>query len=263
MFRTRLSELLGALAGQSRPAALRSNSSERVAHVLRSGTVLALVAGVALLLSHFTNALLFAQQYSELDANREDNPLSWASSVAVAAVAVAALTAAAMTGPRLPLGLLGLITAFLSMDDMLGVHERIAAKLVVLLDIPPAWDSLLWPLLYTPLLIMTAILILRMTRTGTPETFRAGIIGLGMLGAAVVTEVVSAPWSTGDNIVHTIQGGVEEALELTGWLIIASAAVATLLSNVVRQATGDPHQIRSSPVVDGTVWPNSSHRQTP
>lgn len=236
------SNLLDTLAGRSRPTALEPVSEERISAILRAGRALAVVAVIGLLVVHFTNALLLDHQVPGLDANHEGTPLTWASGVATAAVAIAALVAAVMTGPRLPLVILGLSTAFLSMDDMIALHERLAAMLVTALDVSDTWDSLLWPALYLPLMLVTAVLILRMTRSGTPEAFRMSLFGLGMLVAAVGLEVVTAPWSSGTNLVHTVQGGVEEALELGGWVYIATAAIATMLANVVRQATAVGHR---------------------
>lgn len=229
--------LLDRVAGRTSRTPLDPVTEERISAVLRAGRALAIVAVIGLLIAHFTNALLLDHQVPGLDANHEGTPLTWASGLATGAVAIAALVAAVMTGPFLPLLILGLSTAFLSMDDMIALHERLAAMLVTALALPDTWDSLLWPALYLPLMLVTAVLILRMTRSGTVETFRMGLFGLGMLAAAVVIEVVTAPWSSGTNLVHTVQGGIEEALELGGWVCIATAAIATLLANVVRQAT--------------------------
>ncbi len=195
----RVNNVLYRLAGRDETTALEPVSAERIRPILRAGRTLAVVAAIVLLFAHFTNALLLDNQVSELNANEEGNPPTWASSDAVAAVAVAAFTSAIMTGPRVPLSILGFATAFLSMNDVVSLHERIAVKLLLAVGASDTWDSVLWPALYLPLLAVTAILILRMTRTGTSETFRITVVGLSMLVVAVITEVVSAPWSSGTN----------------------------------------------------------------
>lgn len=233
---------LRTLVGADIPASLEPVTAERLTAVLRTGRVLAVVGAIGLLLAHFTNALLLDHQVPGLDANHENNPLTWASSTVTAMVAAAALVAAIMTGPRVPLVVLAAGAGFLSMDDMLALHERISLRIVSALDLAETWDSLLWPALYLPLLVVTALLILRMNAIGTLATFRHAVFGLGLLVAAVALEVVTAPWSSGTNLMHTVQGGLEEALELSGWTIIATATMATMLANVVRQATAGEHR---------------------
>lgn len=228
--------LMDLIVGQRPTTAVEPVTAERLEATLRAGRSLAVWGSLVLLTAHFSNAFLLGHEIPGLDANHEGTPLTWASAVATAAVAVAAILAAILTGPFLRLMGLGLATAFLSLDDMVALHERTASVLVVELGLTDAWDSALWPLLYLPLLVITALLILRMARAGTPDTFRAAVVGLGLLGAALALEVLTSPWSSGTNLMHTVQGGIEEALELAGWVLISSSALATMVANVVRQA---------------------------
>ncbi|WP_153393890.1 hypothetical protein [Ornithinicoccus halotolerans] len=232
-----LRNLLDRLAGSGTRPPVEELSAVRIAATLRAGRALAAVAAGLLLVVHFTNAFVLGHEFTDLDANAEGTALTWASAVATAAVAVAAVVAAVMTGPRVPYVVLACAAAFLSLDDMTELHERISAKMVTVAEVSPTWDSVIWPLVYLPLLVLTAVLILRLTRVGTPTAFRHVVAGLCLLVAAIALEVLTAPWSTGTNLVHTVQGGVEEALELAGWVLIASGVLATMLTNVVRQAT--------------------------
>jgi len=43
----------------------------------------------------------------------------------------------------------------------------------------------------------------------------------------VVLEAATWPWSTTDNLVHILEGGVEEAAEMTGWILIAVSLTAS------------------------------------
>lgn len=211
-------------------------TAKRLAATMRAGRALALVGAAVLLAAHFGNALLLDHRITSMDADHAGAPLTWASGVATAAVAVAALLAALMTGPRLAMTTLGLATAFFSLDDMISLHEKITRALALDLGFADAWQRLLWPALYLPLLLVTGVLILRMTRTGTDETYRDGVTGLGLLATALAMALLTPPSTEETGLMQTIEGGIEEALELAGWTFIATSALVTMLANVVRQA---------------------------
>ncbi len=228
----RMQTLLGRVVGHRPSMDLEPITAARVRATLRAGRSLAVCASLVLLIAHFSNAFLLEHPIPSLDADQEGTPPTWASSIATAAVAIAAI----LTGPLLRLMVLGLATGFLSLDDMVALHERTASKLVLEFGVTDAWHSALWPMVYLPLLTVTAILILRMTRAGTAETFQDAVVGLSLLVAAIALEVLTAPWSQGTNLTHTVESGIEEAIELAGWVLVASSALATMVATVVRQA---------------------------
>ncbi len=229
---------MDAVAGPQPTNSVRLPSAEPWGATLRAGRWCAVAGGLGLISLHFFNAFVLDRAVPGLDANQEGTPLVWASSVATWTVAVAAFVAATMrTGPLPQLLFVACATAFLSMDDMIGVHERLAKMLVLEFGVTDAWDSVLLPMFYLPLLAVTAVLILRMARSGTSATFRDAVVGLSLLVAAVALEALSASWSTETNLMHTIEGGIEEAMELAGWILIASSTLAAMLANVVRRAT--------------------------
>lgn len=195
-------------------------------------------AAVVLLIAHLGNAFLLGGTYAWLfDANEEGTPLTWLSVVASATTAVAALIGALTTRERrTEFVLLATTCAFLSLDDAVELHERVAGKLLKVMQLSQDWDSVLWPAVYVPLLLLTAVLIVRVARSGSRSTARIAVVGLALLGAAVLAEVVSAPWSTGQNIVHTIEGGIEEALELAGWILIAAGVMTAVLMRLLHDA---------------------------
>lgn len=228
--------LVDAVGGRPPTAVIEPVTAERLAATMRAGRVLALAGAGVLLAAHLSNALLLDHRITSMDADHAGAPLTWASGVATAAVAVAALLAALMTGPRLPMVALGLATAFLSLDDMISLHEEVTRALAVDLGIADAWERLLWPVLYLPLLLLTGVLILRMVRTGTRDTYRDGIIGLGLLATALALALVTPSSTEGTGLLQAVRGGLEEAMELAGWTFIATSALVTVLANVVRQA---------------------------
>lgn len=232
----RARKILDTVVGQEPTTTVEPHTAQRLEATLRAGQILAVVGCLVLLTVHFFNAFALDYSVPGLDANHEGTPLTWASAMATAAVAVAALLAAIVTGPFARLLGLGLATAFLSMDDMIALHERAAGMLVVQFGVTDAWGSALWPIAYLPLVAVTAVLILRMARSGTSNTFRDASIGLGFLVTALALEALTSPWSVGNNLMHTVEGGIEEALELAGWVLIASSTLVAMLANVVRQA---------------------------
>ena len=56
--------------------------------------------------------------------------------------------------------------------------------------------------------------------------------GLFALVAAVIAEVASARWSIDNNVVHILEGGVEAALELAAWLLVATGTLAAVLTQL-------------------------------
>jgi len=200
----------------------RDPSRALVGRLLRTGIVLAATAPLLQLVLHLVNGVTI--QSSILDANSEGNPFVWASTVAAFSVALCALIGglAHRVQVRLLLSLAASI-AFLSLDDAVVLHERIAAKVLGLAGLSVTYDSVLWPALYLPLLALTALLLFSIAR-GQPEQIRRLFYaGLALLLLAVVAEATAAPWSDGRNTVELVVGGIEESAELAGWILLASA----------------------------------------
>lgn len=218
--------------GEAIPARLDRKTQERVDVTLKLGVGLALVAPIVFLIPHLVNAFLLDHSVEWFDANGEGTPLAWASGMATAAVAIGAALAATMTGPVTPMMTLSAIAAFFSMDDVIGFHDKASGFVVRNLGLAPEWDSLLWPPVYLPLVLIAAVLVIRLGRRGTVASYRAILLGLGLLGAAIVLEIVSAPWSEGTNVVHTLEGGIEEAIELAGWVLIGTGVLCSVIANI-------------------------------
>lgn len=124
---------------------------------------------------------------------------------------------------------MGAICAFLSLDDMVGLHEGGAALVCRLLGLPLTWDSVIWPVVYLPLMGTTGLVLLLIARSAEPVVARSLRVGLLALAIAVILEVVSAPWSTDGNWVHVVEGGLEQALELFGWILLAAGTLSAAL----------------------------------
>lgn len=201
--------------------------------LITAGVWLAVTAGILLALVHFVNAATVATPH--LDANGEHNILAWASSCAALAVAIGAGLAwlAGASRPRLLLGVVA-CTIYLSVDEAIVLHENITWGVLGLFGIPDVYDSIVWPLLYMPLLLTTALLLVRVSDRAPARGRLTVLHGLACLGFALVLEAASTPWSNDRNLVHTIEGGFEESAELAGWILIATG-VATIALEVLRR----------------------------
>lgn len=230
-------QIVDAVVGPRPTTATKLVQTEALDRTLRTGRWCAVVGGLVVLFAHFFNAFALDGAVPRLDAHQEGTPLVWASTVATWTVAVAALVAATMrTGPVGPLVFVAGATAYFSVDDMIGVHERLAEMLVLRFGVMNAWDSVLLPMVYLPLSSVTAVLILRVARSGTSATFRDAVVGLCLLAAAVALPTVSAPWVADPSLGRTIVDGLEEAMKLVGWVVIASSILVVMLTNVLRRA---------------------------
>ena len=223
----------------SHPAERRA-AADPVGRLLDGGRRLALVSGGILLVVHLLNAVTVDSDM--FNANVEDNVWTWCSVVATFAVALAAVLGASAgdTGRRRFLALAPL-AAFLSLDDAVMVHERMTTRVLQAFDLSQELDSVVWPVLYLPLMAVTALLLWRLTRH-RPATRHLMTIALVLFAAAVALEMGSAPWSLGDdNPVAVIEGGFEEAFELAAWVLAATAVLASGLGSLLaagRRAPG-------------------------
>jgi hypothetical protein len=206
-----------------------------VDRIIYAGWILATVGGGALLAVHLAN--VFTIRHRLLDANGEGTVWTWASVVAAFAVAFGAgLRFVAVPTERGRYGVLALVAAFLSLDDLVVLHEGLAGLAVKLFGLSDTWDSVLWPALYAPLLGSVVLVLERVTRRSPTGIRRQALVGIALLGAAVALEVVSAPWSTGSNLIHAVEGGFEEAAEQAGWTLLASAIVAIALTDLIAES---------------------------
>lgn len=161
-----------------------------------------------------------------LDVNREQTVFSLTGALTIAAAAVgAALVVRAGTPPARALLLAGLL-AFLAVDEFFVIHEPLGVRAAAQLGLSSDYDSVLWPVVYLPLVGLVFLLVVMLAREAPDDIGPLLLTGLACLVAAVVLEVVSYPFSTaetGPGAVHALEGAVEEGLELAGWGVLASA----------------------------------------
>jgi hypothetical protein len=179
---------------------------------------------------------------------------SWAGDISVAVCAVAAaLLAVTVRAVRLPALVLTPLLAFLAVDEGTEVHETIAEHVIGWLGIDRVGPSLLWPILYAPLLLLVGLLIAQIARAAPRQSRGPFEIGLALLALAVVAQLawgaLEDPLGYLSNA-HIFEIVVEEGGELGGWLLIATGLVATLVSHpsplpLGRTPGGRPAQTRA------------------
>lgn len=229
----------------------KEDSGAASSRVIRVGIVFAIV-GVAIQTAiHSLNWVLDGSQY--LSVNGEGNPVTWVHSGVIFAAAFACtLHATILTERRREWAAMAAILAFFSFDEMLVVHERIVGEMLELLELPHVLDSVVWPVLYLPLLGTLLLLLVTVARLAPTGTGSLVLVGLGFLVAAVAAEVLSASVSTADeNWPLALEGAVEEGAELAGWILITTGLTAiTLAEFLASSREGSARRVTEAVVRD-------------
>jgi hypothetical protein len=207
--------------------------------VLRAGVVLA-VTGVAVQTAgHLVNLYLLDDRYSSLDVSAEHTAFAWASSVATFGAACAALLLARRPNPgsRRLMALLGVLLAFLSLDDFVEVHERLGTWTEDVLGLPEAIGPRIWLLVYLPVLATAALLLLWSARNAPPRAARYQAAGIALLIAATLSEGVGVLTKLleehGLESPHRLRAALEEGHELGGWIVLAAGLAAAFYSEAI------------------------------
>jgi hypothetical protein len=214
---------------------------------------------------HLVDAAVLDLRIDRLDADRDQSVWSWAGSAAELTAGFGAALLAVVAPRRWKtLAFLALVFVFFSMDDTIQVHERLSH----IFDHfgTPIPRRIVWPMLYAPLMLVTSVLLWRVSGAIAERCRRAVRGGLVMLAAAVVLEfavstlIIHAGYGrTHDDtrtgsMLYEYEVVVEEALELAGWLLIGAGLVSTGLDLLVRRAR------RRLPEVVGSSSGDSSSR---
>jgi hypothetical protein len=225
------------------PTTVRDDAESVAVRLCDAGVVLAGVAFGVLLLGHLANHALFDGDYWNLNPGTEGNAWTWASSVAVFAAGFALLVrAVAVEERRWYYGGLGAALAFFSLDDAVEIHERIGRWVGTrVLESAPGWlQNRTWLVLYVPLLVFAAVALWRESN-GTHHARRTLRLGLLLLVAGIATEVfgvVTKPIDRrGVAWPDILRIGVEEGLELAGWIVVASGLTALVYLTLVAAVT--------------------------
>ncbi|MEO8289796.1 MAG: hypothetical protein ABI649_02235 [Gaiellaceae bacterium] len=224
---------------------LRTLSSEDpVAGLLAVGIGLAVIAVGGQTAIDLVNAFAFDNRYDPLNVDVEGNAFTWASASATFAAAFASLVHGVVlaVSRRRYLALASLL-AFLSLDEVAQIHERIGWRVQRGFDLPDEIGARAFIFVYLPLLAVVALLLWRVASEAEARVRRSLWAGLALLGAAVVLEPLGAYWKF-DSSPDRVEAAFEEALELGGWILVASGLTAVLYTALASAGTAPP---RSTP----------------
>lgn len=203
--------------------------------LVRLGVTIAAATVAAQSAAHLVGVRLLDDQYLHLNADDEHGFPAWLSSSVTFTAAFASLLLALLREAvdRKLVALAGLL-AFFSLDDAVGIHERLAEKVGDALGYGDTAERLIWPIVYLPLLIVGVALLLYVGRQLPQRLERLLRWGLGFLALAVVAEGVSTVLSAADaergSWPDALEVIVEEGAELAAWILIATALLAAVLS---------------------------------
>ena len=201
-----------------------------VAARILTGTLVLAIAAVALqTVVDLFDFWALDRDVELLLADADLGVFSWASVAATSVVAVGALLLSTVDGRRRRLlWFVAATSAYLSLDDQIGLHERVG-DIADRAEGFAAWEParLLWPALYLPLLAALFLGIWRLAGGFPRRPVRFVNVGLALLAAAVVLEVLSAAviragYDRG-SVLYELEAVLEEGAELAGWILIAGA----------------------------------------
>lgn len=218
-----------------------------VRRIVLAGAVVAVVAVATQTALHLLATLVLDASSGLpwwLNADNEGTPFTWGSGVATFAAAFALGLIVLVRNTAAPsLIVLAALIAYLSLDDILQLHERLTLELGdrIFEDDRPSWIVRTWVVVYVPLLALVSVLLFRITRNRRPQD---GLVRLGLvlLGLAVAFELVglgtelvadeSTTWP------DSIEVALEEGAELGGWILVAAGLSANLVAEVADALRG-------------------------
>lgn len=215
---------------------LEPDRVEEAAARILSGALVVAVAGVAL--QTVVDLIAFWALDRDVELLLADSDVSvfaWASVVATFAVALGALLRSAVVPAQRRLWwFVAGTAAYLSLDDQVGLHERVG-DLADRAEGLALWEParLLWPALYLPLLAALFVALWKVSRGLAPRSRSFVVAGLALLATAVAFELLSAAviragFDRG-SVLYELEVLVEEGAELAGWTLIAGALLSAFV----------------------------------
>lgn len=221
---------------------------------------LLLTAVIAQSVLHVVDVAFFDLGIDRFNADNDGSLDGWMGTVATALAAWGAVQLALLS-PRLrvPLGALAALCAYLSLDDMLALHEAVA-RLALKYPLYAHSGYDLWPAVYLPMLCILGRLLLRLARTVDIGTGRLIVGGLCCLAGAVALEalapVLFALGSDHGQPLYETEVTIEEALELLGWGSIALALNSLVVDRVLARGGAAGRDVAPSADADADAAPS-------
>ncbi len=199
------------------------------------------IAAAAFVVQAVTHLAVYKTSIWTLNADHENTVWTWAASSATFAAAVGAVVLLAVWPAATTwLAALAATLFFFSLDDAIGLHEKIVHSRVDAIGPFAEGARIVWPILYSPLLVGVFILLWTLGSVLPRRAARPVQGGLLLLAAAMVFEVVTAFFvGSGEHhhlsFAYNAEVAVEEGFELAGWILIATG----LLASGIAWAPGD------------------------
>lgn len=220
------------------PSTLEPSSAGLEHRTLRAGMALAVALVAVQSIAHLIDVLAFDLQIYMINADSDTSVFTWASSVATFGTALL-LCLLAIVRPTRSWFLLALAgaVAFMSLDDMLALHERVANLGNALVPIKQ-FTATFWPLVFMPLLATTFVGLLGVAAGLRDGPARALLTGLALLVVAIALEmalpILFALGSDYGELTYELEVVLEEGAELAGWILISTGLAAALLTSASR-----------------------------
>jgi hypothetical protein len=210
--------------------------------VIRGGLALTALAVAVQSVAYVVNVAALDNYWDALNVDSDSGGGAWASSGLQFAAAVLMLLLWARSGvDRLLLGLAAVI-AFLSLDDLIQVHEHVS-RLALKLHLWAHAGRLVWPAVFLPLLAASflGLWLIAQARLEVGRLIRGG---LALLVLAIVLEIAAQGLFALDvgrlDAPFVAEVILEEGAELAGWGLIVTG-LATL---VVAEADLSPLRVQ-------------------
>jgi hypothetical protein len=209
---------------------------------LQVGVALALGLAALQSIAHLVNVVFFDLRIDMINADSDSGAFAWSSSVATFGAALVLCLLAIMRPTRSwPLVALAGAVAFMSLDDMAGLHERVS-DLGTALGPIDHFARIFWPLVFMPLLAATFVGLFGVAAGLRIAPGRALLAGLALLVVAIALEMVSpilfALGSDHGELAYELEVVLEEGAELAGWILVSTGLAAALLTAVPETSRG-------------------------
>ncbi|MGH2952429.1 MAG: hypothetical protein ACRDK9_00205 [Solirubrobacterales bacterium] len=190
--------------------------------LLRITVWLAFVGAGAVVVGSIVNHYVFDDDVFGLNAALEISFNNWLTVVATfAAALVAALHALIIPARRAWFWILAATLTFLSMDDLVRLHERIGDRIGI--------DNI-EVAVFAPAYVFVFLTVWVLSREAAPRAAQVMRLGLALLAVAVAVDLGTAltpdPGAGEAASLAPVRVAVEEGLEVAGWIMVGGGMVA-------------------------------------
>jgi hypothetical protein len=218
---------MATVASSPRPTSATAFTRGLDERLLAWAPAVAVAIVVVQTVGHVVDWLVFDLRVTLLDADSDGCIYAWIATVSIFLAAIGFFVIDRFIRPVGFRRFLAPVLAFLSLDEMVAIHEHLG-RVAVWAGYSEDAGRVIWPLVYLPLIGGVAILLWRFAAATAPKGGRFVRLSLVFLGAAVLMEMASTKLADGQHgrWAYQLEVIVEQNLELVGWALIGLAVVA-------------------------------------